>query len=243
MTDVPSSDDAQLEHDETTPEIPALDDVDGVVDFAPTAPSEEVSVGPPPPDPLLETIVERFADIGWDVSGDQLVALVPPENLIELAEWLRTEEHFDMCVDITAADYLEHWDRPMGTWQGDRTRFEVVANLLDLGSSERNARRLRLRVPIPEGDPNCPTLAFIWPLADPAEREIYDLFGIVFDGHPDLTRIMMPDDWEGHPLRKDYDLGRIPVTFGADASGSHKPTTAPVTFQIRPTGSSASGDV
>jgi NADH-quinone oxidoreductase subunit C len=93
-------------------------------------------------------------------------------------------------------------------------RFEVVVNLLDM----TDRRRVRLRVQVPEADAALPSLFDIHPGTEAMEREVYDMFGIAFDGHPDLTRILMPEDWIGHPLRKDYDVGEIPVQFkGAPA--------------------------
>jgi NADH-quinone oxidoreductase subunit C len=93
-------------------------------------------------------------------------------------------------------------------------RFEVVVNLLDM----TDRRRVRLRVQVPEADASVPSLFDIHPGTEAMEREVYDMFGIAFDGHPDLTRILMPEDWIGHPLRKDYDVGEIPVQFkGAPA--------------------------
>ena len=82
-------------------------------------------------------------------------------------------------------------------------------NLLSLSAK----RRVRLRVQVPESDPVVPSLFDLYPGTDAMEREVFDLMGIRFAGHPDLTRILMPDDWEGHPLRKDYGVGRVPVQF------------------------------
>jgi NADH-quinone oxidoreductase subunit C len=93
-------------------------------------------------------------------------------------------------------------------------RFEVVVILLSL--SEK--RRVRVRVQVPEADPVLETLFDLYPGTEAMEREAYDMVGIVFTGHPDLTRILMPEDWEGHPLRKDYGVGRVPVQF-KDAPG------------------------
>jgi NADH-quinone oxidoreductase subunit C len=92
-----------------------------------------------------------------------------------------------------------------------RERFEVTVNLLSLSKRER----VRVRCQVPESDPVVPTLVDLFAGADAPEREVFDMFGIRFDGHPDLTRILMPEDWEGHPLRKDYGVGRIPVQFKA----------------------------
>jgi NADH-quinone oxidoreductase subunit C len=94
-------------------------------------------------------------------------------------------------------------------------RFELVVNLL----SHQKRERRRLRIQVPDNDPTVPTLFDIYPGTEALEREVHDLFGIHFDGHPDMTRILMPENWEGHPLRKDYDVGKIPVQF-KEAPGS-----------------------
>ncbi len=122
-------------------------------------------------------------------------------------------EGFEMCVDVTAVDHLANPGRVLPDTVTPE-RFEVVVNLLSL----TQRRRVRVRVPVPEADPHLASLFELWPGTEASEREVFDLFGIVFDGHPDLTRIVMPEDWEGHPLRKDYALGRIPVQF-KDAPG------------------------
>jgi NADH-quinone oxidoreductase subunit C len=88
-------------------------------------------------------------------------------------------------------------------------RFEIVVNLLSLSRH----KRVRIRVQVPESDPVVPTLFHLYPGTENMEREAYDLLGVRFEGHPDHTRILMPDDWEGHPLRKDYSVGRVPVQF------------------------------
>ena len=118
---------------------------------------------------------------------------------------------FDQLIDLTAVDYL--------TYGADRSlpegvqpeRFEVVASLM----SHARRERLRMRVQVPADNPALATLFDLWPGAENLEREVYDMFGIVFEGHPDPSRILMPEDWSGHPLRKDYDSGRIPVQFKA----------------------------
>ena len=84
-------------------------------------------------------------------------------------------------------------------------------------SEQRN--RVRIRCQVPQDNPVLPTLFELWPGTEAMEREVYDLMGIRFDAHPDLTRILMPEDWDGHPLRKDFAVGRIPVQFKAPAAG------------------------
>jgi NADH-quinone oxidoreductase subunit C len=124
------------------------------------------------------------------------------------------DEGYAMCIDLTAVDYLELPGRRLSDGAEPAQRFEVVVNLLDLG----NRRRLRLRVQVPEDDATLPTLFDVHPGTEAMEREVFDMFGIEFSDHPDLTRILMPEDWVGHPLRKDYEIGRIPVQFkGANA--------------------------
>jgi NADH-quinone oxidoreductase subunit C len=118
------------------------------------------------------------------------------------------DEGYLMCVDVTAVDYLAHPHREVAAGITPE-RFEVVVSLLN--HAER--RRTRLRVQVPADDPVLPSVVDVHPGADALEREVFDMFGIRFDGHPDLTRILMPEDWEGHPLRKDYAVGAIPVQF------------------------------
>jgi NADH-quinone oxidoreductase subunit C len=117
-------------------------------------------------------------------------------------------EGYEMCADLTAVDYLTFFDRPLPAGIAPE-RFEVVVNLLSL----QHRARIRLRVQVPADDPVVATLFDMYPGTEAMEREVYDMFGIAFADHPDLTRILMPEDWEGHPLRKDYEVGTIPVQF------------------------------
>ncbi len=145
-------------------------------------------------------------------TGSDTVLTVDPAEWPDLAARLK-EEGFEMLVDLCGVDYLEF---PAGAiHRAEAVRFEVVANLLSVSRKER----CRVRVPLIGNEPVCPTVTGVWPGADWYEREAFDMFGIVFEGHPDMTRILMPDDWEGHPLRKDYPAGRIPVQF----KGSPRP--------------------
>jgi NADH-quinone oxidoreductase subunit C len=118
------------------------------------------------------------------------------------------EGGFETCSDLCGVDYLTHPGRsvPEGVTP---ERFEVVVNLLSLSQ----AKRVRIRLQVPETDATAPSLFELYPGTEAMEREAYDLFGIVFSGHPDMTRILLPEDWEGHPLRKDYGVGRVPVQF------------------------------
>ena len=115
---------------------------------------------------------------------------------------------FAMLSDLTAVDYLTHPGRRLPDGVGPE-RFEVVASLLSLSA----ARRVRVRVQVPEDAAVVASLWDLYPGAEAMEREVFDMFGIRFTGHPDLTRILMPEDWEGYPLRKDYGVGRVPVQF------------------------------
>ena len=138
------------------------------------------------------------------------------------ADYLKTitalrSEGFEMCVDLTAVDYLTHPGRnisPEVASQITFERFELVVNLLSL--SQR--RRVRLRIQVSESDPVVDSAFDVYPGTEAMEREVFDMFGIKFNGHPDLTRILMPEDWQGHPLRKDYAQGNIPVQFKGAAS-------------------------
>ena len=118
------------------------------------------------------------------------------------------QDGFEACVSVTGVDYLTHpgRDLPQGVAP---ERFEVVVELLSFSHRER----LRVRCQVPEDDPVVPSLFDLWPGSEAHERETFDMYGIRFADHPDLTRILMPEDWEGHPLRKDYATGHIPVRF------------------------------
>jgi NADH-quinone oxidoreductase subunit C len=152
--------------------------------------------------------------LGWPLtdSHGQAVVHCTGDGYLELMTGLKAEG-FDLCADLCAVDYLNIPDRalPEGIGPG---RFEVVVNLVSMGQH----RRVRVRVQVPDDDPSVPTLFDLWPGTEAMEREAFDLMGIRFDNHPDLTRILMPEDWEGHPLRKDYAVGRVPVQFKAGPS-------------------------
>ena len=129
------------------------------------------------------------------------------ERYLELCRGLKSEG-YAMPVGVTGVDYLTHPGRVLP--DGIRPeRFEVVLELLNLAAH----KRARVRCQVPESDPTAPSVFDLWPGVEAHERETYDMFGVRFEGHPDMTRILMPDDWEGHPLRKDYDTGHIPIQF------------------------------
>lgn len=142
--------------------------------------------------------------------GDD-VRFVAKNEYFKTLSALRSEG-FEMCADLTAVDYLTHPGRPLVAEVASRItleRFELVVNLLSL--SQR--RRVRLRVQISESEPIIESAFDLYPGTEAMEREVFDMFGISFTGHPDLTRILMPEDWVGFPLRKDYSQGNIPVQF------------------------------
>ncbi|MDH3250973.1 MAG: NADH-quinone oxidoreductase subunit C [Acidimicrobiia bacterium] len=150
---------------------------------------------------LIEELAGSFENAALEVSHGQEVVRLPADDLLAFAEAAKAAG-FDVCVDVTAVDWL-------GV---RRERFDVVINLLSM------VHRLRLRLIVPISEPKVSSVTPVWPGAGFAEREAYDMFGIEFVGHPDLSRILMPDDWEGYPLRKDYGVGSVPVQF----KGSHK---------------------
>jgi len=136
-----------------------------------------------------------------------LVCFPTREQYFDLVAAFKSDG-FEMCVDLCGVDYLTHPGRalPEGL-VGER--FEVVVNLLSLSKRQR----VRIRVQANDERPEVASLFDLYVGTEAMEREVFDLFGILFDGHPDLTRILMPEDWEGHPLRKDYGVGRVPVQF------------------------------
>jgi NADH-quinone oxidoreductase subunit C len=179
-------------------------------------------------DTAREDVHERRRHGVLELDGPDMPVLFPTrEGLVDLVRALH-EDGYLVCLDVTAVDYLTYGRR--GGTDGEllvtprvvpggqaAERFEVVIHLLSHRDEHRDTAgrpgRLRLRVQVPEGDATVPSLFALHPGTEAAEREVFDMFGITFTGHPDLTRILMPEDWIGHPLRKDYSSGRIPVQF------------------------------
>ena len=164
-------------------------------------------------DEVAAAVVARFAGSVFVESHGQSVVYVDRTVMADVAKLLRDEEQFTMLVDTVVIDHLLDGSR-VSVDGVVPERFEVVVNFL---SHTRN-RRIRIVGEVPAADPTVPSLTPIYPGANFPERESYDLFGITFEGHPDLTRILMPDDWHGHPLRKDDAAARVPVTFKGDPS-------------------------
>ena len=173
--------------------------------------ADAVAAPPTAADEVVAALVDRFpATVPW-LSHGQPVVYVERSAWRDVAEFLRDDQRFTQCVDVTAVDHLVDEERasiPGVTLE----RFEVVANFL---SHPRN-RRVRAVCEVSAAEPRIASLADVYPGVNFAEREVYDLFGIEFEGHPDLTRILMPDDWVGYPLRKDDAPARIPVVFKED---------------------------
>jgi NADH-quinone oxidoreductase subunit C len=135
------------------------------------------------------------------VSNGELTFYVRREHLPLVASLLRDDPSlaFEMCLGVSGVHYLADAGQEL----------HAVYHLLSITHN----RRVRLEVTAPDADPHVPTLTAVYPTCDWHERETWDFFGLIFDGHPALTRIEMPDDWRGHPQRKDYPLGGIPVEY------------------------------
>ena len=150
----------------------------------------------------LEEAYAGFADAieRVIVDRDELTLHIKADRIAEIVQIMRDDEslRFELCSSVDAVDYLG----------SDPRRFHISYQL----TSMTFRRRIRLEVAVAEDVP-VPSVTAVYPTADWQEREIYDMFGVVFTGHPNLTRILMPDDWEGHPQRKDYPLGGVPVEY------------------------------
>ena len=135
------------------------------------------------------------------VFRDELTLHVRREHLVVVAQALRDDAalRFELCLGVSGVHYPVDLDREL----------HAVYPLMSITHN----RRIRVEVTAPDADPHVPSLFSVYPTTDWHERETYDFFGLVFDGHPSLTRIEMPDDWVGHPQRKDYPLGGIPVEY------------------------------
>ena len=149
----------------------------------------------------LERAYPEFNDAIEKVIVDrgELTLHIKREKLFEVAKVLRDSLRFEVCLGVSGVHYPEDKGREL----------HAVYPLLSM----TNNRRIRLEVSVPDSDPHIPSLVEVWAGNNWHERETFDMFGIIFDGHPALTRILMPDDWPGHPQRKDYPLGGIPVEY------------------------------
>ncbi|MDQ6838620.1 MAG: NADH-quinone oxidoreductase subunit C [Actinomycetota bacterium] len=173
---------------------------------APADAGEADEEGAEPSASVSESVPELHGHPLTDSLG-QAVVHCAPQSYLQLCRALH-DEGYDMMIGVTAVDYLVHPGRALPDAIAAE-RFEVVVEL----AAVTTRRRIRVRCQVPAADPTVPTLFDVWPGAEAHERETYDMYGIVFEGHPDPSRILMPEDWEGHPLRKDYATGRVPVQF------------------------------
>lgn len=145
---------------------------------------------------LPENAIEKTV-----VDRDELTFHIAREHLVRVAQTLRDDPalRFELCTGVSGVHFLEDKGREL----------HAVYHLRSITHN----RLIRLEVSAPDADPHVPSLVPVYPTNDWHEREAYDFFGLIFDGHPALTRIMMPDDWQGFPQRKDYPLGGIPVEY------------------------------
>jgi NADH-quinone oxidoreductase subunit C len=167
----------------------------------PAAPPKPAAPAAPKPPVVLQTpleneMVSRFrAKFGAAIleameDRKQAILTVDRARLAEIALYTRDDEKFEMLSDLTAVD-----------WPKREQRFDVVLNLYSFAKNER----LRLKAHAADGE-EVPSVVGVWLAADWLEREVFDMFGIIFTGHPNLKRILLPDEWQGYPLRKDYDI-------------------------------------
>ena len=146
--------------------------------------------------PEISGAIERVV-----VDRGELTLHIKPERIAEVCQMIRDDPalRFELCSSVSGVDYLG----------ADPRRLHVIYQLTSL----TYRRLIRLEAAVSAEEPHLPSVTSVYPTADWQEREAYDMFGVIFDGHPNLTRILMPDDWEGHPQRKDYPLGGVPVEY------------------------------
>jgi len=157
---------------------------------------------------LIAALIKPFDTVDVEEHSYASSATTYHAITIPVADWVAFARNaldagFDTFIDLFAVDHFR-----------DAPRFEVTLNLISMSAKER----ILISTRVPYDDPSVPSLTGVFAGANFYEREAYDLLGIDFPGHPDLTRILMPDDWVGHPLRKDYDIGAVPVQFKAGSS-------------------------
>jgi len=157
-------------------------------------------------DEVVDALTEAFPGAGGAIERvvmdrGELTLHIEPEQIAAVCQTLRDDPalRFELCSSVSGVDYLGHDDK----------RLHITYHLTSLTFR----RRIRLECAVTAENPRLPSVSQVYPTADWQERETYDMFGVVFEGHPGLTRILMPDDWEGYPQRKDYPLGGVPVEY------------------------------
>lgn len=165
----------------------------------------------------VEALKGAMPDAVLDVAyfRDETTIVVAPAQIVAVMRFLRDTRGlvYNYLSDISAVDYYPDFNRP--------ERFGLSYHVYSMIYN----RRLRVKVYLPEEDPVVDTVTVVWPAANWLEREAYDMMGIRFEGHPDPRRLLMPEDWDGHPQRRDYPLGyeTIMFSFNADEIAKHKP--------------------
>jgi NADH-quinone oxidoreductase subunit C len=159
---------------------------------------------------VVEDLTSKFPGEVTEFRG-QVSVQVSPEHIVSVCQTLRDTHKFEMAANITAVDY----------WPEQTPRFHVVYQF----NSISKKLRLEVRIPLDGNEPMLETITGVYPNANWFERELWDMFGIRIEGHPDPRRILMPHDWEGHPLRKDYPLGyeEVQFSFNYDEIQKRKP--------------------
>jgi NADH-quinone oxidoreductase subunit C len=157
-------------------------------------------------DEVVDALADAYAGAGDAVERvvvdrGELTLHIEPSAIADVCKALRDDPslRFELCSSVSGVDYLGH----------DEKRLHITYHLVSM----TYRRRIRLECAIPAEDPRLPSVTQVYPTADWQERETWDMFGVIFEGHPSLTRILMPDDWEGFPQRKDYPLGGVPVEY------------------------------
>jgi NADH-quinone oxidoreductase subunit C len=151
---------------------------------------------PPIAERAVEKLQQQFPDLFFEVRRfrDEVTVYVPREHIVAVCRFLKedAELRYNYLSDLTGNDWLDR-----------DPRFEVIYHLYSL----EHFTRLRLKVRVPEDECTCPTVTEVWGTANWHEREVFDMYGVIFEGHPDLRRILLPEEWVGHPLRQDFEIG------------------------------------
>jgi NADH-quinone oxidoreductase subunit C len=192
-----------------------------VTSYQVPSPERGVAGEPLPLDELRARLVDHFS-VETDVVHGELTVFVSPRRLVEVLRFCRDELDCEMLADLggvhwPAGDHVVQRQTSTTGWPEYRvSRDEGVIEVTYVLRSISRNHRLRVVAGTPDDEPRLPSVVELYPTANYHEREVYDFFGVEFEGHPNLTRILMPDDWLGHPHRKDYPLGGVTIDYKND---------------------------